>query len=213
MFATRPVDVESLHAAIETLWITTAVGVVSLVVALASLWIARASLKAAEIATQAANDTLQQARDVADRDLANCRQSKWLELHFRAGEMCDPLDYFQKVHLPKTGEYRYSEPINTDYDKFMHLNHRSLAMAVVFPKNSAIDKLVEAAAAFKDWQEVFSKDRLALIEDAVQDLREFALLGSEVLLAPETPEQIKKSLTGQIDKTGSADTPKSEKAH
>lgn len=183
---TPNVDLQSLHVAAETLWVTTAIGLASLAMALASLWIAKASLKAADAAARTADDTLRLARDVADREAANWRQSKWLELYFRASEMHDALGYFQKMHSLKTGEYRYSEPIYTDYNKFIHLNRRCLAMAVVFPKNEAIVKLVDAAAAFKEWEEAFSKKRLALIGEAVLDLRECALLRPEVLTAPES---------------------------
>jgi hypothetical protein len=43
-------------------------------------------------------------------------------------------------------------------------------MAAVFPKNDAVDKLAGAAAAFKQWEEIFSEERLKAIGDAVQDI-------------------------------------------
>jgi hypothetical protein len=50
------------------------------------------------------------------------------------------------------------------------LNRKCLTMAAVFPKNDAVDKLAGAAAAFKQWEEIFSEERLKAIGDAVQDI-------------------------------------------
>jgi len=72
-------------------------------------------------------------------------------------------------------------------------------MAAVFPKNDAVDNLAAAAAAFKEWEEVFSKERLNTIGQAVQDIRELALLHPAVLLPPEMLGEIKKRMTGKFE--------------
>jgi hypothetical protein len=198
-------DWKSLHVAEVSLAVAFLSGVASVILSLMSLKAARSanqisekSLTEAKTARDLAAESLRQAKDVADRELADWRQSKWFELYFRASEMCDTLEHFQKMHKPQTGEYRYSEPIASDYNKFIFLNRRCLTMAVVFPKNDAVDKLAAAAAAFKEWEEVFSKKRLQAIAEAVQDIRELALLHPAVLLPPETLEEIKKRMTGKF---------------
>ena len=161
--------------------------------------ISEKSLSEAKTARDLAAESLRQAKDVAERELTDWRQSKWLELYFRASEMCDTLEHFQKVHKPDAGEYRYSEPIASDYNNFIFLNRKCLTMAAVFPKNDAVDKLAAAAAAFREWEEVFSEERLKAIGEAVQDIRELALLHPAVLLPPEMLEEIKKRMTGKFE--------------
>ena len=55
------------------------------------------------------------------------------------------------------------------------------AMAVVFPKNASIDELLAATATFKNSQEAFSKDRLAKILNAMEGIRQKALIEPIVL--------------------------------
>jgi hypothetical protein len=156
------------------------------------------SLNQAKTSAELAAESLRQTKEVADRELADWRQSKWFELYFSASEMCDTLEHFQVIHLPNA-EYWNSEPLASDYNRIIFLNRKCLAMAVVFPKNPAVDKLAAASAAFRNREEVFSKDRLKLIQDAVQDLRELALLHPAVLLPPEDVEEIRKQMTGKFD--------------
>ncbi len=126
----------------------------------------------------------------------------WKSLHiadyFRASEMCDTLEHFQKTHL-RNAEYWNSEPFASDYNRFIFLNRKCLTMAAVFPKNHAVDKLAAASTAFRDREEVFSTDRLKLIQDAVQDIRELGLLHPAVLLPPEVVDEIRKRMTGRFE--------------
>lgn len=199
-------DWKSLRVAEVSLAVAFLSGVASVILSLMSLKAARSanqisenSLTEARTARDLAAESLRQAKDVAQRELADWRQSKWFELYFRASEMCDTLEHFQKVHKPRTGEYQYSEPIASDYNRFIFLNRRCLTMAAVFPKNDVIDKLAAAAAAFKEWEEVFSKERLQVIAEAVHDIRELALVHPAVLLPPEMLEEIKKRMTGKFE--------------
>lgn len=194
------VDVQSLHVAIQTLWITTIIGVASLVAALASLWIAKASLDAAQTASRTADDTLRQAKEVADRDLADWQQAKWFDLYVSARELGTELEHFQTKYKGKGRDPQHDHEMNKDYNDLMRLNRRCMAMAVVFPKNEVIDKLASAAAAFRDWKETLSPKRLELIEDAIEDVRTLALLRPEVVLPPEMLEQIKNMMAGKFDK-------------
>lgn len=211
-------DWRSLHVAEVSLVVAVLIGVASLIISWMSLNAARSanrisekslneaktardlsaeSLDQAKISTGLADESLRQTKEVAERELADWRQSKWFELYFKASEMCDTLEHFQKSHRPE--EYRYGGPIASDYNNFIFLNRKCLMMAAVFPKNDAVDKLAAASAAFANFDEMFSKERLALIGDAVQDIRELALLHPAVLLPPEILEEIRKRMTGKFD--------------
>jgi hypothetical protein len=213
-------DWKSLHVAEVSLVVAFLAGVASVIISWMSLKAARSanqisdkslneaktardlsleSLSQARISTELAAESLRQTKEVAERELADWRQSKWFELYFRASEMCDTLERFQKMHKPDAKEYRYSEPIAADYNNFIFLNRRCLTMAAVFPKNDAVDKLAAASAAFKNYEEAFSAERLGLIADAVQDIRELALLHPAVLLPPEVVEEIRKQMSGRFE--------------
>jgi hypothetical protein len=69
--------------------------VASLIVAMAATWIARSSLLRAE-------DSIHQAKQIADRDLKDWRQTKWFDVYLKANEAYDKLEAFQTqyvVHL------------------------------------------------------------------------------------------------------------------
>lgn len=183
-----------------TLCITIFIGVGSIIIAGASLWVAKASLNAAETASQTADETLQQTREVAERDLADWRQTKWFDLYVRAREMGTALEHFQTKYRGKLSDPLQDDEMNKDFNAFIILNRRCMTMAVVFPKNEVIENLAAAAAAFRDWKEALSPKRLELIEDAIEDVRTLALLRPEVLLPPEMQEQIKKRMTGRFDR-------------
>jgi hypothetical protein len=187
--------------------ITTIIGVASLAVAITSLWVAAASLKAAESASRSADDTLRQAKEVSDRDLVDWRQSKWHDLYIRARDMGTALEYFQTKYKGKLLDPRKDHEMNKDYNDFMVLNRQCMTLAVVFPKNDVIENLAGAAAAFRDWKEALSPDRLKLIEDSIEEIRTLALLRPEVLLPPEMQEQITKMMTGKFDRVPAAPKP------
>jgi hypothetical protein len=191
---------QSLKVAEETLWITFAMGVASLIIAIISVWISRASLRAAETAGRLADETLRQAQESAEREIADWRQTKWFDLYFQASQVYDALDHFQTKHFEQSSLSAFwAAQTMSEYNDFNFLNRKMIAMAVVFPKNDAVDKLVTAAAAFKDREQSLSRERLKLIADAVQDIRELALLRPAVLLPPEMVDQIRKQMTGTFD--------------
>jgi hypothetical protein len=220
MFEPSPFDWKSLHVAEVSLVVAFLTGIASVIISWMALRAAQSanqisekslneaktardlsaeSLSQAKISTGLSAESLRQTKDVAERELADWRQSKWFELYFRASEMCDTLERFQKMHKLEAKEYMYSEPIATDYNNFIFLNRRCLTMAAVFPKNDAVDKLATVSAAFRNYEEVFSVERLRLIADAVQDIRELALLHPAVLLPPDVVEQIRKQMSGKFE--------------
>jgi hypothetical protein len=212
-------DWKSLHIAEVSLAVAFLSGVASVILSSMSLKAARSanqisekslneaktardlsaeSLNQAKTSTELAAESLRQTKEIADRELADWRQSKWFDLYFRASEMRDTLEHFQKIHL-RNAEYWDSEPLASDYNRFIFLNRKCQTMVAVFPKNPAIDKLAAAAAAFRDREEVFSTERLKLIQDAVEGIRELALLHPTVLLPPEVVEETRKRMTGRFE--------------
>lgn len=136
---------------------TLSVAVASLMVAAAALWFAVRSLRLAKM---------------------DWRQRKWFELYFKASEFCDALEHFQAQHD--------SASLNTDDGKrdlndLMFLIRKAFHMALVFPKHSVITNVLLSTAVFSNPQEALSKDRLAKISDAVEGLRQKALVDPSVL--------------------------------
>jgi hypothetical protein len=141
-----------------------------------SLAIAIASLLASVAAALIARSSLSQAKLVADRDQKDWKQRKWFDLFFKADEAYDALDRFQTLY-PSTSSpgWNTAEMQRESHDlmRTMRTVHR---IAVVFPKNPVIDALFEATAAFKEMGEATSKERLSKVFDAVQGVREKALV-------------------------------------
>jgi hypothetical protein len=172
-----------LSAGIHKLWIVHPVGGLAkmqsgthfLTYEAVTLAVVIGSFLAAVAAVIVAKNSLSQARRVAERDLMNWKQQKWFDLYFKADEAYDVLERFQVL---------YPDPMSLTTDegkrewndlmRIMRTLHR---MAVVFPKNPAIDELLSATAVFKDPKEALSPERLAQIFAAVDGIRQHALIG------------------------------------
>jgi hypothetical protein len=166
-----PIDINYESA---SFWISVAVAiiaVVSLVVSLVATRLAKASVVIA-------NSSLAQAKEVADRDLRNWRQMKWFDLYFAVSEFSDNLENFQKQHST-----RPLDPVEfgKDRNNLMFLFRRAASMAMVFPRDPAIDSLTACAKRFDDPTHLMSKDLLTVVEDAVEGLRQRALVQENVL--------------------------------
>src|SRR5271166_346931 len=140
------------------------VAISALVVAGASLWVAVKTLKDAE---------------------ESWKQQKWFDLYAKADEAYDAFDLYCKVWA---GFLNPSLQINGldfpkrqyEWNNLMFLIKRVHSMAMVFPKHLAIDKLVEATV-FDTPEDASQPERLKLFFDAVQDMREMAVLDPSVL--------------------------------
>ncbi|HXP78897.1 MAG TPA: hypothetical protein VN976_03250 [Verrucomicrobiae bacterium] len=151
-----------------------------------SLWVAVASLALSVAACLIAWSSLRQAKQVAERDRKDWKQRKWFDLYFAASGVYDDLDRFQGQYVfTRTGAGVQSVPgqRNTDLSDLMASIRKVHAMAAVFPKTQAITDLFNATAAFKETdKEVTSRDRLKKIGDAVEGLRQQALLVDKSVL-------------------------------
>ena len=146
-----------------------------------SLAVAIASLIASVAAALIAKSSLSQAEQVAERDKRDWQQRKWFELYFKATEAYDFLDYFQKTYgspaEPNWGTNEWQQ----DWNKLMFKIREAHSMAVVFPKDAAIDALFDATAVFKNPEEAASPERLQAILDSTEGLRTKSLVDASIL--------------------------------
>jgi hypothetical protein len=142
--------------------VTLMIEAVSLFVALAAVWIARSSLS--------------QAQRVADRDQRDWRQRKWFDLYFKADEAYDALDRFQTLYSSWN-----PEELEREWNDLMTIMRGVHRMALVFPQTTATAALLSSTAVFKNPQQAASKDCLSKLFDAVEGIRQKALLDTSVL--------------------------------
>ena len=140
------------------------IALASLAISVAALWVAQSSLL--------------QAKRVADRDHEDWKQRKWFDLYLKADEIYDLLECFQAQY---DGTTPPTIAETTDWNNFLLRLRQLHATAVVFPKNAATDKLFSSTAVFKNRAEAFSKNRLAHIFDAAEELRQKALVNPTIL--------------------------------
>ena len=141
---------------------------ISVVVASASLVISVASVLIAK-------SSLTQAKDVAERDRRDWRQRKWADMYLKANETYDLLDRFQVL----SGSWDTTE-WEREWSDLMRVIRTSHAMAVVFPRNPAIDSFLSATAVFGTERTV-SKERLTEVLDSVELIRQRARLPADIL--------------------------------
>ena|ERR1700733_8226931 len=134
------------------------VAISALVVGIAALYVARKTLKDSE---------------------EFWKQQKWFDLYAKADEGYDTFDrYFTAYKMSPHPETHIGH--TEAWNNLMFLIRRVHSMAMVFPKHPAIDKLVKAtsfdmpADALEEW-------RLKLFLEAVQDMREMAVLDPSIL--------------------------------
>jgi len=107
------------------------------------------------------------------------KQQKWFDLYAKADEAYDTFDkYRSKYKGLNRPEFLVDHAAN--WNELMFLIRRVHSMAMVFPKHNAIDKLV-TATTFNTPEDAFQDERLKLLFDAVQDMREMAVLDPSIL--------------------------------
>jgi hypothetical protein len=141
-------------------------------VALAS---AIVSLLVGVAAVLVAKSSLSQAMRVADRELKDWKQRKWFDLYFKADEAYDMLERFQVLY-PDPSDLLTDEG-KEEWNDLMLVMRAVNRMAVVFPKNPAIDNLLSTTAIFKDPHLALSGEQRKRVFDAVEGIRQQALIG------------------------------------
>lgn len=140
--------------------------------------VAVASLVLSLVALSIAKSSLSSAKQVAEQEQRDWKQRKWFDLYFQASEFYDHLDRFKN-------QFEHMAVANAEdakaWNDVMFQARRVHSMALVFPKNPAIDKLFAVTAVFENRQEAFSRERLEAVLDAVEGLRQMALVHASVL--------------------------------
>ncbi len=162
-FGIRSVVIESsaMGHPITYEFISLVVALVALVLSVATVLIARSSLS--------------QAKQVAERDQRDWRQRKWADMYLKANETYDVLDRFRVLATSwSTQEWE------REWNELMRIIRGAHAMAVVFPKNPAIDSFLSSTAVFKNERTV-SEERLSRVFDAVELIRQNTRMPSAIL--------------------------------
>src|SRR5450755_3918775 len=135
-------------------------------------WVAISALFVAIVSFFVAQKTLKDAEEF-------WKQQKWFDLYAKADE---GYDTFERYCIGYKGLHQLEmRPDHTEaWNELMFLIRRVHSMAMVFPKCSAIDKLVKATS-FNTPENALEEWRLKLFLDAVQDMREMAVLDNTIL--------------------------------
>jgi hypothetical protein len=162
-------------------WCSLTVSVASLGIAIASTFIAKRSLTEAKLARE-------QGKGIAARAHDDWAQQKWFDLYFKVDQAYNALEQFQTKYLGCNPATLFPEQAK-DYNQLMHIIREAHTMADVFPKNAAIDALFASTTFSNFWGDVLPKERLKSLADALELLREKALMDKSVL--------VRKTLTDQ----------------
>ena len=102
---------------------------------------------------------------------------------YKADEVYDALEEFQVKYCqagPQSIAF-WSVQLQEDANRLRAMTRRVHSMAAVFPQNPVMDKLF-ANTDFKDNQELLSKTCLDALFEAVQDIRDKALIKESSIL-------------------------------
>jgi hypothetical protein len=158
-------------------WTTLRLSIASLVIAIVSFV---ASLVSAAIANSSRKD----AKSIAERAHDEWAQQKWFDLYFSTNSAYDAMEKLQadcviqgdRIISVRGGNYpdRANEVVR--------LFREIQAMAMVFPQCATIDMLCAATSGFvDDHRDLLSKERLKKLMDAMNEIREKALVDASVL--------------------------------
>jgi hypothetical protein len=146
-----------------------------------SFWVALASFCVSLVAVWLTRSALSQTKAVAEREQRDWRQRTWFDLYFKANAAYDALDHFQALY-PSPASPRWNTPEwEQNANTLMRIFRDVYSVAMVFPKNLVIDKLIEATAGFAKPEVLLSKERLKILLDAVDGVREKAFVDPNVL--------------------------------
>ena len=150
---------------------------VFLYVAVASLVVALASLAVAVVATRIAKSSLTCTRQIADRDERIWAQRQWFDLLLKAEHARNLWERIQSVY---EGPLRTSEFERDSHDLILAMRE-TLTYASVIPVNPAVDAFFNCVVKFKQGEGMFSQELLSEMINAVDGLRERALVHPSVL--------------------------------
>jgi hypothetical protein len=157
-------------------------------ISIASLLVAIASFIASLVSAAIANKAKKDAEGIAEIAHDEWAQQKWFDLYFSTNSAYDAMEKLQKDCIVQTGRIISIAGGGTFPDRanvVVILFREIQAMAMVFPKCTTIDMLCAATSGFSDDPlgpiGLLSKERLKNLMDAMNEIREKALVNSSVL--------------------------------
>jgi hypothetical protein len=148
-------------------------------VGLISLLVAVASCIASIAAVVFAKRSVSQAERIAQREHDEWAQRKWFDLHSKAAEALDTLDYF-RAKYPNAEHKKGTEERAKDWSDLMFKVRAVGTMAFVFPQNPIVTAFI-ASCKFRNSENAVSDERYKEMFEAVEGLREKALVNPSVL--------------------------------
>ena len=114
-----------------------------------------------------------------------------VRLYFKADQAYNALDEYQALYKGCNPAICSPEQ-EKDHNELMDIFREACTMAAVFPKNPAIDALYDSVK-FTNVTDALSKERLKALSDALELLRQNALINVDVLSVEAGDTQILKS--------------------
>lgn len=139
-------------------------------------WVAVTNLVVAVVALVVSGVAMYIALRTMNDAEEDWKQRKWYDLYFAAAQPYDLLDQFRKVYPRNVGTLEKNRAWN---DAMMSLR-QSHALATAFPKTDVIDAFF-SASDFSNPDYAFDDERMRKLGDAVEGLRQKALLKPIVL--------------------------------
>jgi hypothetical protein len=166
-------------------WLVHALNVIQVhadtIVALASLFVSIVATYIAKTSLNRSEESIRQAERVADRDQKDWRQRKWFELYLKANEAYDTLEKFQIEYGATPQSPDNAKKYKSDFNNLMYVFRAVHALAMVFPIDPVVTELCLATADFEEVENIFSTERLKRIFEAMNSVREKALVDTAVL--------------------------------
>ena len=126
-----------------------------------------------------ARDSLMIARKTVEHARMDWAQEKWFDLYLKAGRAYNGLEHYQALYQGGNSAVQSPEQVR-DFNQLMRLFYEAHTMALVFPKNAATEALF-ASTRFKNSNDVLSKEKTKALLDALELLRQKALVDRSVL--------------------------------
>jgi len=126
-----------------------------------------------------ARGSLTVAKKMVEHARMDWAQQKWFDLYLKAGRAYNGLEHYQAQYQGSNSAAQSPEQVR-DFNQLMRLFYEAHTMALVFPKNAATEALF-LSTRFKNASDVLSKERTNALLDALELLRQKALVNKRVL--------------------------------
>jgi len=136
-------------------------------------------------------DSLKVTKESIERARMDWAKQKWFDLYFKADQAYNALEEYQALYQ-SCNPAICSPQQEKDHNRLMDIFREACTMAAVFPKNQAIDTLFKSVN-FTTVTDALSKDRLKILSDALELLRQKAFINADVLNVDAEGDPIIKS--------------------